>query len=77
MGGTAREVTPLATDAPSAQAADSPTVSPDSVLLFLSSPLVQSSSWLHMVSATWSNVHAVGIGSKGGRNATDQVAFVV
>ena len=56
MGGTAREVTSLVTDA------HSPTVSSDSVLLFLPSRLVQSSSWLHMVSAIWSNVHAVGIG---------------
>ena len=36
---------------------------------------VQSSSWLHMVSAIWSNVHAVGMGSEGGRNVSDQVAF--
>ena len=36
-----REEMPLLSDAPSAQAADSQTVSPDSVLLFLPSPHVR------------------------------------
>ena len=50
---TAREVRPLVTEAPSAQATDSPTVSSDSVLLFMPSPLGQSSSWLH-TATIWS-----------------------